>query len=514
VTARRLPSVTKSGAAVFISGVASMGLEIVAGRLLAPEFGSSIFVWGSIIGVFLAALSVGYWLGGERAGRASESAMAAMFVGATISVAVLIVVGEPFLAFAGDLPIPQRFAPLLPVTVLFGPPTLLLGFISPYAAELASAERKGTASGRVYALGTIGSIVGAFGTTFLLIPWIGVTGIEVIFGVMLLAAAALVTPRSDTFGRGGTVVAALVLVLAASTAVFGVSVGESTVYQTQTAYQELRVADDGGVRTLYLDGVRHSAMDLNDRDRYVFEYTRYFHMPLLLMEDPEIDRVLFIGGGGFSGPKRYVSEYNVTVDVVEIDPEVVRTAQTYFGVSESENLRIHTIDGRQYLEETNHTYDLIVMDAYRADRVPHHLATVEFMRLARSKLDDDGVFMANVISARAGRGSAFYRAEYRTMDQVFPQVYSFPTTDTAALQNIELVATVNPERVSQAELGRRNHQREIGIDLSEEVRNYRTDVEVGDAPILRDDYAPVDRLLQSQAGRRYVIAQNNGTATP
>jgi len=510
---RRLPS--RSGVAVFISGVASMGLEIVAGRLLAPEFGSSIFVWGSIIGVFLAALSLGYWIGGEHAAeRASRSAMAAVLVGTTVCVAILIVLGEPFLAFTGDLPIPSRFAPLLPITVLFGPPTFLLGFISPYAAQLAEADSKGTASGRVYALGTVGSIFGAFGTTFLLIPTIGVTGIELVFGIMLIAGAVLVTPRSDALGWGGIVLATVVLLLAASTGVFGVSVTESTVHETETAYQQLRVADDDGVRTLYLDGVRHSAMDLNQPDRYVFDYTRYFHMPLLLKDDPGIDRVLFIGGGGFSGPKRFEREYNATVDVVEIDPEVVRTSRRYFGVEESDQLRIHTMDGREFLDETNHTYDLIVLDAYRADRVPHHLATAEFMALSRSRLDDNGVLLANVISARSGPGSAFYRAEYRTMNEQFPQVYSFPTAETSALQNIELIATVDGERVSQAELRRRNGERDIGIDLTAEVENYENDVDVGDAPVLRDDYAPVDRLLESQAGRRYVVARNNGTATP
>jgi len=502
------------GFAVFASGVASMGLEIVAGRLLAPEYGSSIYVWGAIIGVFLTALSVGYWLGGKRAATgASRRAIAAVFVGSALFVAALIVGGEWVIRVSADLPLPQRYAPLLPITVLFGPPTVLLGFVSPYAAELVEAESTGSASGHVYALGTVGSIVGAFATTFLLIPYIGVTTIEAAFGAVLVVAALALTDRTDSVTWSGVFAALVLLLLAFSLAMY-TPVGDRTVYQTQTAYQELRVADDDGVRTLYLDGVRHSAMDLDQPNRYVFEYTRYFHVPLLFRDSPDVDRVLFVGGGGFSGPKRYLHEYDVTVDVVEIDPAVVSAAERYFDVTESDDLNVHTRDGRVFLQETNRTYDVIVLDAYRSDQVPHHLTTVEFMREARSHLTEDGVVVANVISARSGAGSEFYRAQYRTMGEVFPQVYSFPTSNTQSLQNIELVATVADERVTESQLRERNRVRDIGIDLSNEITSYQSDVAVGDVPVLRDDYAPVDRLLRSQAGQQYVVEAANETATP
>ncbi|WP_250137798.1 spermidine synthase [Halorientalis salina] len=509
------PRITRTGIAVFVAGVASMGLEILAGRLLAPSFGSGIYVWGSIIGVFLAALSLGYWIGGIRAAvGASRSAMAALLLGAAMGVAVLIVLGEPFLDAMAGLPVPQRYAPVIPITVLFGPPTVLIGFISPYAAELDRAESTGTASGRVYALGTVGSIVGAFGTTFVLVPSVDVITSELVFGLMLVGAAVAVIPRSDRKNWAGAVLVLALLAGAFTAASVGFSGSESTVYETQTAYQDLRVADENGIRTLYLDGSPHGALDKDRPDRYVFEYSRNFHLPLLLRDDPDIDRVLFIGGGAFSGPTRFADEYNATVDAVEIDPEVVRVSKEYFGVEERDRLRIHTKDGRVYLDQTNRTYDLIVVDAYRSDQAPHHLTTVEFMRLARSHLTDDGVVMANVISARSGVGSAFYRAEYRTMSQVFPTVYSFPTRETNSLQNIAVIATKNTTRVTRSELERRERVRDIGIGLADPVSHYRSNVSVGDAPILRDDYAPVDRLLQSQAGKRYVVERSNDTAAP
>jgi len=521
---RSLPGVSPTGFAVFAAGVSSMGLEILAGRLLAPVYGSSTFVWGAIIGVFLTALSVGYWVGGKRAATtASRRSIAGVLVAATLFVVVLVVGGEWLITVTGTLALPRRFAPLVPVVILFGPPTALLGFVSPYTAELVETESTGSASGQVYAFGTVGSIVGAFATTFVLLPALGVTEIQLLFGAVLLVAAGAVVDGADSRTWGSIVLTGSLLLLAGTASVYGFQVGGQTVYETQTPYQQLRIVDDDGVRTLYLDGVRHSAKDLDRPNRYVFEYTRYFHLPLLFRENPDIDRVLFIGGGGFSGPQRYEHEYNVTVDVVEIDPAVVGAAKQYFGVEPSPTMRINTMDGRVFLQETNRTYDVIVLDAYRSDQVPHHLTTVEFMRQVRGHLSEDGVVVANVISARSGVGSEFYRAQYRTMDQVFPQVYSFPTSDTRALQNIELVATKRATPVSQSELRRRNRQRDIGIDLSSEIEQYRANVSVGDSPVLRDDYAPVDRLLETQAGKRYILERTsnetvagpaNATTTP
>ncbi len=495
---------TRIETAVFVSGVVSMGLEIVAGRQLAPAFGNSVYTWGSIIGVFLAALALGYWIAGRRAAaRASRNALALAFVGTGAFVVLLVGGGELFLSGAEDIPLPARFAPLVPVTVLFGPPTVLLGFVSPYAAELVEAESTGDASGQVYALGTAGSIVGAFGTTFLLIPEFGVVAIEFGFGLLVVAMALGLTKPSAKTTWVSTALVAISLVVAFTVAGGLVpGVGGDVVYETQTQYQQLQVVDQGDTRTLYLDDTPHSAMYL-DSERYVFEYSRYLHLPMLAVDDPEeVDRVLFIGGGGFSSPKRYADEYNATIDVVELDPEVIRVAKQYFGVEESE-MNIHAMDGRAFLEETNRTYDVVVLDAYRADRVPYHLTTTEFMRQVSDRMDEDGVVVANVISGRDGPESAFYRAQYRTMDFVFPQTYSFPTDDRSGVQNIELVATKNREQLSQAEFRERNRERAIGLNLSDELDQYRGDVDTGDAPLLTDDYAPVDSLLARQVDQQY-----------
>jgi hypothetical protein len=177
-------------------------------------------------------------------------------------------------------------------------------------------------------------------------------------------------------------------------------------------------------------------------------------------------------------------------------------------------LNIYNMGGRQFLRETDHEYDLIVLDAYRKDKVPFELTTVEFMRLANDRLSDEGMLFANVISAPSGPASKFYRAEYKTMRAAFPQVYSFPTDAGVGIQNIELVATKNETVVTQAQLRARNDRRDIGIDLSTELRTYRRTEETDDVPLLRDDKAPIDSLLDPMVGQRYVVDdadEANGT---
>jgi len=502
--------VSGAEAAVFVSGVASMGLEILAGRILAPEFGSSIFTWGSIIGVFLAALSLGYHRGGKRAAkRANLRRLSWLFIVTAAYVAVLVLAGDILLSTTARFPLPPRFASLPAVIVLFGPPTYLLGYVSPYAAELSDTDRVGEASGRVYAVGTVGSIVGAFATTFVLVPRLSIEWIGFAFGaILVVTAAGILLPSIDRRSVVATALVSALLVAAVQGGAFGVSPTGQTLYETQTRYQELEVAQLGDTRTLYLDGQPHSAMDVEEPTRHVYTYTRYFHLPYLFADDPDdIDRVLFVGGGGFSGPKRFTAEYDATIDVVEIDPEVIRVAREYFRLDEYDDINVHAGDGRQFLRRTNHTYDLIVLDAYKKDKVPFQMTTVEFMQLANDRLSADGILLANLIAAPRGPASGFYRAEYRTLDRVFPQTYAFPAVGGSAVQNVELIATKDTDRVSRETLERRNRQREIGIDLQDAIANYQEPPPTDDVPVLRDDRAPVDSLLEPAVGQRYVVEQ-------
>ena len=508
----------KPGVAVFVSGVTSMGLQILALRVVAPQYGNSIYTIGSVITVFLAALSLGYWRGGQRSdAHASTDRLLWLCLFTAVYVAIVIVGRDALLSTTSTLNLDPRYASLPAVILLFGPPTYLLGFISPYAAELSYKDGIGEASGHVYAIGTIGSILGTAGTTFVLIPAFDVDQIGLFFGALLIATAVMLAlPSPSRIHLVSIGVVAVCLVASVAVPAAGITVQGEVVYQEDTQYQHLEVIDRGDTRTMYLDGARHSAIDLEDPDRHVFAYTRYFHLPYLYADDPDdIERVLFIGGGGYTGPQSFVDrDENVTVDVVELDPAVTEAAEEYFGLEHTDRLSTTTHDGRVYLEETDETYDAIILDAFRMDTVPYWMATAEFFEVVDDQLADDGVLVANVIAAPSGPAAEFYHAQYRTISTVFDQVDAYPTADTDEIQNIQLVATGSSEGVTESALRERNDERAISIDLADELDTRTQSVDADDAPIVRDDDASVDALLDPMLGQRYVIDETDPREDP
>lgn len=485
---------TPEQTAVIASGIVSMGLEILAGRVLAPEFGSSIYTWGSIIGISMLALSLGYHYGGKKSASINSKDLDRFLVYTSSYIIALLYLGDAIISFSAGLPISQRYASIIPVSILFGPPTYFLGYISPYAVQLSSKQVKGEASGHFYAIGTAGSILGAFGTTFLLIPYLGVDQIYILF-----AGLAFLPVFYDLSDKRFLIVG-IVLIAALSLNHSSVSLSGDVIYSDSTPYQDLKITDSGNIRTLYLDDQPQSAMYLDDTQGYPWEYPDYFHIPLLMRD--EVDKVLFIGGGGFTVPQKF-AEKNITVHAVEIDPGVIKAAEKYFNLSESENLKVHNMDGRQFLQETSHEYDVIYLDAYRKSQVPFHLTTQEFMELSYEKTDERGIVMSNLISAASGDGSKLARSEYKTMDSVYESVYYFPTQKHSQVQNVELIASKDT-RLTEQQLLERNRN-SSDMNLSEQIQNLNEPPSTDDVPVLRDDYAPVNRLIEPLVGREYVL---------
>lgn len=494
-----------------------MGLEVLAGRIIAPVYGNSVYTWGAVLGVFMTFLAIGYWLGGKRAeNQASIETLAKVLVYSVLGIALIIVIDSPVVEISTQVPVPSIYAPIIPLLVLFGPPTFLLGFISPYGAELTKVGSTGEASGRVYSLGTVGSIVGAFVTTYGLIPYFSILWIQAILaGLLVVVAIILLIPnRLKSLSYVG--LAVITIVAAASYTPAPASASGQTVYETQTAYQQLEIVDEDGVRTMYLNDHPQSAMYLDNRSGYVFGYERYAHLPYLYQQNSSLDRILVIGAAGYSMPKRYLAEYpNVTVDVVEIDPQVSRAGKKYFNVSESPRLNTINADARQYLQNTNRSYDAIVLDAFQKNNVPFHLTTIEFMHLVNDRLDSDGVLVENVISAAKGPRSKFVRSEFKTASRAFPSTALYPMGDQPrSIQNVMVVATKG-EPMTPAKLQRRNSNREIGLNLSPEIADYTPSREIrtNNVPVLRDGRAPVDKLTKPLFGDPYVIQRTNQTTT-
>jgi spermidine synthase len=496
---------------VFISGGVLLALEIIASRVLAPYFGNSIYVWGSLIGVFLMALSAGYTLGGRLADRYPSPTI---FAGVVFLAGLLIVpipfVASPVLDAIARAGVGPQLGSLLAAVALFFVPSVVMGMVSPFAIRLRAEaiSTVGRTAGALYTISTLGSIAGTLAASFFLINYFGVQQIIHLlsFALMIVAVLGWLWARRLLAAGRGIVLVAL---LGAGVTWTAVTPDAPVIYARDTAYQRITVSDEGPIRYLRLDNHWQSALN---RDRpettpAFFGYVDYMHLPLIFNSRP--GRVSMLGLGGGTVARRYVADYpTVLMEVAEIDPAVVAVAQQYFGVRASEQLQIEARDGRLHLQLAEAPRDIILTDAYVKDRIPFHLATREFFALAHSRLAPDGILAANVIGALEGPDSRLFRAIYKTIHTVFPTVYVFPVEwrqDSAPgqLRNIILIATDQTE-LSADEIVRRAQvlldQRAVTVDrfLGAAKDLYQRRIPTGDVPVLSDDFAPVDSLIAGQ----------------
>lgn len=485
-----------------------LALEIIASRIIAPAFGNSIYVWGSLIGVFLAALAVGYFIGGQVADRWPS---ATVFAG-LVFLAGALVFPIPFMApsilqLITLTDLGPRGNPLAATLALFFLPGVVMGMVSPFAVRLRvrTMASIGNVAGVLYALSTAGSIAGTLLAAFVLLAVMGVRTIVHLLGAILMLLALLGWLSSRRLAiAGGAALVALLFVMGVpfaspQTSPRGFQLAQDTVYHRIT------VNDEGNVRYLRLDNYWQSGLDLTDRRRTVFAYSDYMHLPVLFR--PDARRVLLVGLGGGTVPTRYHQDYReMHIDVVELDPAVIAVARRYFGVPADDRVRLIAQDGRLFLTQTTTRYDIILLDAYLIDTIPFHLATREFLDTVRARLGPRGVVASNVIGALDGPRSSLFRAIYRTFRTVFPTVYVFPVEweqygSREALRNIIIVGTdqpaMGPQAIAAAAARARSEPGVTVESFGAAARDlYTSPIPTDDVPVLTDDFAPVELLIQ------------------
>lgn len=492
---------------VFGSGAVLMGLEIVGSRIIAPFFGSSVYVWGGLISIFLGALSLGYYLGGTIADRWPRPALLATLLAlAGLAILALNVISRPVLLAFDAWDLGPRLNPLLASIVLFALPSILMGTTSPFAIKLVARDLAtvGTKAGVLYALSTTGSIAGTIGTAFFLIPALGVRTILYLLGGGLLALAGLLLLREGRSLRPALTAAALLLVVAAPPALSSPIrlPQQRIIYEKDSAYHQINVMEDGLNRYLRFNRSFQGGMVLKNPFESPFLYTSYAHLAFVF--NPNIRRVLLIGLGSGTIPKRFIRDYpDVVADSIELDPAVVDVAKRFFEVREDGRHRIIVQDGRVYLRRAEAKYDLIILDAYFAEGIPFHLATREFLEIVRDRLTPGGLVVSNIIGALEGQNSRLYRALHKTYGSVFPGLYPFPVAfglarNASETRTIILVATsrtgVKAEEILNAAT-RMRADRKVTLPLDRYARDYYDGrVATDDVPLLTDNYAPVDIL--------------------
>ncbi len=476
-------------ALVFMTSAAVLVLEIMAGRLLAPYVGVTLETFTGIIGTVLAGISLGAWLGGRLADRRDPGTLLGplLLTGAATTLAAPAIVRAVGPALQSGSPVEIVAA----AAAGFFAPAIVLSAVPPAVVkmQLDDLGRTGEVVGGFSAVGSAGAIFGTFVTGFVLVAAAPSQAVILAVGLVLAAVGGLAWYRYRT-GRGQAAVAVAVAIVLAGAA----GIAAAPPCERETAYFCARVEPDPDRptgRSLFLDTLRHSYVDLADPSHLELRYVEVF-ADVVAALPPGPLRVLHVGGGGFTFPA-YLDAVRPgsTHLVLELDPGVVEIAEEQLGLVVGGSVEVDTGDARLGIRRAPAgEFDLVVGDAFGGRAVPWHLATREFAAELASRLDADGVYVMNVIDQPPLR---FARAEVATLAAVFPHVLvvapaSYLAGDAGG--NFVLVGSTGPVAADAvaAAIAARGGEEQV---LAGAAARAWAD----GAPVLRDDFAPVDQLL-------------------
>lgn len=479
----------------FYAGLGTMAFEMVLGRALVPYFGGTIYTWGALIAVFLLGMSFGFFAGGRLADRYPRLGLvSALLVACGAVILCTPLYAEPLCLALLDGIEDVRLGALVAALAMAFLPALLFAAVSPVAVRLALTDvaHAGTTVGAMSGLNTVGSIVGTIGTSFFLVPVIGSRAIFYLLGALTVACAvALLALRR---GKAAAAFAFLALPLlfqpAPASAQVSVMATDGVIEKVESEYNNVFVIKQG--QMLYMNfGYRgsqyvESMFDLLDRGALPARYTRYMTLAAAYVD--RLERAAFVGLGGGRTASYLVDSYpQLHLEIAELDPEVIRLAKTYFGVKESERLKINAQDGRIFLTRSKATYDIVFLDAYRGPFVPFHLLTREYFQIIKRHLRPGGVVAQNVEPTTMVLDSAI-----RTIGAVFRNVETYE-----AGGNVVIIAydgePIPPARLREraAALAKKHKLRYDPVGLLDARRDIQPQP---GAKLLTDDFAPVEML--------------------
>lgn len=490
----------------FVCGMTVMAVELTCSRLLAPYFSSSSIVWTVIIGLIMISLSLGNILGGRSADKFHDLGRLYIMIWlASLWVAAIPFVGKYVIAGITALLMFTLPGSALVVTgsalsclVIFSLPMVLMGMVSPYLVKLAATdmEKNGRVTGQIYAMNTIGSIVGTFLPTFLTIPLLGTSRTFFLFALLLnlLCLGYFIAKK----GRRVKHVVSAMLLLVFLVMPFQNSFAfwkNDIVYEGDSLYNYLQVAEND-TSVILSTNVAFGVQSIYRKDGalsgYYYEYALAAPLfrPQATLDEPLDVLVLGLGTGTFS--KQLKKFYpNSQSDAVEIDAKIAELAATHFNL-QPEEATVYIDDGRMFLDSPDcGQYDIILADAYQDITVPFHMATQEFFTKAKEHLKPNGVLVVNV-NMKSGDFTGVPEYLAQTVKTRFSSVYRM---DLDVVTNSLLFCSDNPDMLAQYQ---ENMAREITeghelFNISRYMADAATEVAAGPL-VLTDDKAPVERL--------------------
>lgn len=436
---------------VFASGMASLAAEFGASRLLGNVFGTSNLVWAAIIGLILLYLTAGYFLGGRWADRSPyPHTMYSILAWAAFTLGIIPPLAGPVLRLAADafdkLQLGILAGAFVSVLILFTAPVTLLGVISPFAIRLLlrAPEHSGRDAGMVYGISTLGSFLGAFLPTLVLIPTIGTARTFLLFSGLLLIVASVGLALDGKQRRALTCLLMLIILLL--TAFWNrnraIKATPGQIYESESAYNYIQVIEQDGIRYLRLnEGQGVHSIYAPDTLEFGGPWQQFLVGPFFYPNQrPEaIARIAILGLAAGTTARQAAAVFpNVVIDGYEIDPQIIAVGQRYFDLN-LPNLNILIQDARWGLSESPHRYDLICVDAYRPPYIPPHLTTVEFFQIVADHLQPDGALVINV--GHTAKDRRLIDGLATTIRTLFPSIY---VMDIPGTFNSMIYATLQP----------------------------------------------------------------------
>ena len=485
--------------AIFLSGAAVLSIEIAGTRLISPFYGTSVWCWSALITVTLAALAVGYRLGGRRADRAPGPATFVNFLGAAAA-AVALIPALRFPALKLSAHLGPMYGALAGAALLVAPALTLLSALGPAAIKLTASGKAdvGGASGDIYAVSTLGSMAGALVTALALIPHVALP--RLFYGISIVLLLLHAWGRSLIGRKTG-----IALTAAAAIVCCGAwpqpAAPSSQRLLKESLYGQIEVRDEDGERELLINN-QHESSRLPERGASPYPGME----ELATRFRPHAQRALVVGVGGGSLGTSLEANHGIATDNVEIDADVVSAAKEYFRFAPRGGIFIE--DGRSYLERGGPLYDLMFIDAYKTDTVPYDLFTEEAFTAMHRRLQPNGILGINFLASTDPKGERAWVSVYKTLRGVFPEVRAFKLFKPEGRIKIYFLCSDRkfPSAIplqAAPPWGRK----ELEYMLSHELNP--TQAEVANAYRLTDDFTPLDILLveSSMLRRRAILAE-------
>ncbi len=400
-----------------------MVLEILGTRIIAPFFGTTLYVWTALIVVTLAALALGYYFGGRLADKKPVwKIFYSLFFIVSILFLLIPLVDTFFLKMTSSLGI--MWGPLVAALLLFFLPLGVLGMVTPFAVRLRAhaVEQVGRTVGNLYAISTSGSIAGALVVAYCLIPNFKIS--VILFGsagvLFLLSAIWFLANKKGTIATVSVLLIGVVLVLAQPAEKAEANVLE----QQQSFYGDITVEIiSTDLTCIIVNNIPQSCYN-PDMDGSAFPYTRLMVRGLEQIDDPQ--KVLIIGDGGGLISREILKTYEVEIDAVDIDEKIFELGKKYLLFEDTLQVNKIVADGRKFLQDSAGGYDAILIDAFNGSTPVMHLYVKEMFELAKEKMAPDGVLALNIFGFNRGEGSEVLASIYKTLGSVFDDVYVSP----------------------------------------------------------------------------------------